>query len=200
VLILQHPTEEDIALSSVPLLLACLPNAKVVVGSAWKTFADAVGEPGADPKRWAVLFPESEAAPGEVTQRGKVVFDAKELDGIVVLDGTWSKAKTLWWKNSWLSRMNRLTIQPTQPTIYGSLRATPRRNYVSTLESVAYALTLCGEDPAIEKTLFRAFRTMVQRIRDANIIPPPTRTGGTRKTRTARKKRAGYVPPTPTTA
>ena len=71
----------------------------------------------------------------------------------MVLDGTWSKAKTLWWRNPWLAKLNRLTLTPQQPSIYGSLRAEPRREFVSTLESVAAALTLCGEAPEIEKGL-----------------------------------------------
>ncbi len=49
--------------------------------------------------------------------------------------------------------MNRITIKPSQPSIYGRMRAEPRREYVSTLESVAVALTLCGESPEIEAGL-----------------------------------------------
>ena len=69
----------------------------------------------------------------------------------------------------------RLTLEPAKPSIYGSLRAEPRREYVSTLESVAAALTLCGESPEIEIGLSRVFRTLVQRVRDAHIIPPAAR-------------------------
>ena len=89
----------------------------------------------------------------------------------MVLDGTWSKAKTLWWRNPWLTKLNRMTLKPKKPSIYGRLRAEPSREYVSTLESVAAALTLCGEPPEIEVGLSRVFRTLVQRVRDANIIP-----------------------------
>ena len=46
------------------------------------------------------------------------------------------------------------------------MRAEPRREFVSTLESVAAALTLCGEPPEIEVGLSRVFRTLVQRVRD----------------------------------
>jgi hypothetical protein len=67
--------------------------------------------------------------------------------------------------------MNRMTLHPKQPSIYGRLRAEPRREYVSTLESVAGALTLAGESPHVEAGLLRVFRTLVQRVRDANLIP-----------------------------
>ena len=98
-----------------------------------------------------------------------------------MLDGTWSKAKTLWWRNPWLTKLNRMTLKPAKPSIYGRLRAEPRREFVSTLESVAAALTLCGEAPEIEVGLSRVFRTLVQRVRDAHLIPAAGR-GASRKT------------------
>ena len=175
VLILQHPQERDAVLGSAQILVASLPQAKLVVGLSWRNFAAALGEEGVDPRRWAVLFPAAESGGDEVLARGGGVLEPATLEGIVVLDGTWSKAKTLWWRNPWLLKLNRLTLKPTKPSIYGSLRAEPKRTYVSTLESVAAALTLCGEPPEIEVGLQRVFRTLVQRVRDAHIIPPPAR-------------------------
>jgi DTW domain-containing protein len=171
VLILQHPQEQDALLGSAQILAASLPRAKIVVGLSWKNLAHALGEEEADPKRWAVLFPDPDAAPGTVTRRGGV-RDPASMVGIVVLDGTWSKAKTLWWRNAWLLKLSRLTLAPKEPSIYGKLRLEPRREFVSTLESVAAALTLCGESPEVEAGLKRTFRTLVQRVRDARLIPP----------------------------
>jgi len=176
VLILQHPQEQDAVLGSAQILVASLPQAKLVVGLSWRNFAHALGEEGADPRRWAVLFPEreseGEAVDPSPTKAAKAVLVPSELEGVVVLDGTWSKAKTLWWRNPWITKLARLTLKPAQPSIYGSLRAEPRREYVSTLESVAAALTLCGEPKEIEVGLQRVFRTLVQRVRDAKLIPP----------------------------
>lgn len=183
VLILQHPQEKDAVLGSAQLLTASLPKAKIVVGLSWKNFAHALGEEDADPRRWAVLFPDREGAGDRVIGRGGVVIEPSSLEGIVVLDGTWSKAKTLWWRNSWLLKLNRLNLKPGQPSIYGSLRAEPRRELVSTLESVGAALTLCGEPAEIEAGLKRVFRTLVQRVRDAHIVPPPARRSPGRKRR-----------------
>jgi DTW domain-containing protein YfiP len=172
VLVLQHPQEQDAILGSAQILLASLPQAKLVIGLSWPNFAAALGEEGVDAHRWAVLFPDRESEGGEVVVRKGPPVEPSELEGIVVLDGTWSKAKTLWWRNPWLNKLNRLTLKPAKPSIYGSLRAEPQKTYVSTLESVAAALTLCGEPPEIEVGLQRVFRTLVQRVRDAKIIPP----------------------------
>lgn len=175
ILILQHPQEQDALLGTAQLLVASLPEAKLVVGLSWRNLGHALGEPDVDPRRWAVLFPDREATTDQVaTRRGQSVEPAS-LEGIVAIDGTWSKAKTLWWRNPWLNKLSRMSLKPAQPSIYGRLRAEPRRDYVSTLESVGAALTLCGEDAAVEAGLSRVFRTLVQRVRDAKLIPPPVR-------------------------
>lgn len=171
VLILQHPQEQDALLGSAQILVASLPRAQLVVGLSWRNLGHALGEEHVDARRWAVLFPDREAPPDQVSSRSGSALNPVELQGIVVLDGTWSKAKTLWWRNPWLNKLNRMTLKPAQPSIYGRLRAEPRREYVSTLESVAAALTLCGESPEVETALSRVFRTLVQRVRDANLIP-----------------------------
>lgn len=175
VLILQHPQERDALLGSAQILEASLPRARVVVGLSWRNLGHALGEESVDAKRWAVLFPDREAEGEQVTTRSGSPFEASELEGIIALDGTWSKAKTLWWRNPWLNKLNRLSLKPKQPSIYGKLRAEPKREYVSTLESVGGALTLCGESPEIELGLQRVFRTLVQRVRDAKLIPPLAR-------------------------
>jgi DTW domain-containing protein YfiP len=175
VLVLQHPQEQDAVLGSAQILTACLPKATIVVGLSWRNFAHALGEENADPRRWAVLFPDKASEGNGVRGRAGVSIDPSTLEGVVVLDGTWSKAKTLWWRNAWLLKLNRLSLTPSKPSIYGSLRAEPTRDSVSTLESVAAALTLCGEAPEIQVGLERIFRTLVQRVRDAKIIPPPER-------------------------
>jgi DTW domain-containing protein YfiP len=168
ILILQHPQEQDAILGSAQILVASLPQAKLVVGLSWRNLAHALDEEDAVARRWAVLFPDKESSE-------EAPLDPAELEGIVVLDGTWSKAKTLWWRNPWLLKLHRLALTPSKPSIYGRLRAEPRRECVSTLESVAAALTLCGEPPEIEQGLTRVFRTLVQRVRDAHVIPPPVR-------------------------
>jgi DTW domain-containing protein YfiP len=175
VLILQHSQEQDALLGSAQILSASLPKAKIVVGLSWRNLAHALGEEEVDARRWAVLFPEGESQGDQVKGRGSSIVDPSRLEGIVVLDGTWSKAKTLWWRNAWLNKLNRMTLKPSKPSIYGRLRAEPRAGYVSTLESVAAALTLCGEPPEIEAGLSRVFRTLVQRVRDARLIPPRAR-------------------------
>jgi hypothetical protein len=175
VLILQHPQERDALLGSAQILEASLPKAKLVVGLSWPNLAAALAEESVDLRKWAVLFPDRESLGDRAETRSGSQVDPASLTGIVVLDGTWSKAKTLWWRNPWLNKLNRVSLRPEKPSIYGRLRAEPRREFVSTLESVAAALTLCGESPEIQVGLERVFRTLVQRVRDAGLIPTTAR-------------------------
>jgi DTW domain-containing protein YfiP len=175
VLILQHPQEQDAVLGSAQILTASLPRAQIVVGLSWRNLEHALSETDIDVRRWAVLFPDGEAEGDRVSTRRGAELEPGSIDGIIALDGTWSKAKTLWWRNPWLNKLNRIALKPGKPSIYGRLRAEPRPGLVSTLESVTAALTLCGEAPEMQAALERTFRTLVQRVRDAKLIPPRAR-------------------------
>lgn len=166
ILVLQHPQEQDEVLGSAQLLAASLPKARVVVGLSWRNLGHALGEERPGRTRWAVLFPDRKASGPRMTDAKGRPLDPSQLRGIVTLDGTWSQAKSLWWRNPWLTRLPRISLRPKEPSIYGRLRKEPSRHHVSTLESVAAALTACGEDPEVEAELRRIFRTLVQRCRD----------------------------------
>ena len=59
-----------------------------------------------------------------------------------------------------------MVLHPKEPSIYGRARKAPRKEALSTLESVAEALVANGETESIRSDLRRAFRTMLQRARD----------------------------------
>ena len=180
VVILQHPQENDALLGTAPLLTRMLPKAEVRVGLSWPSLAGALGTPGADRSRWAVLavakVPAALAA--RAAQERVLLYEptgrvrslsAPGLDGILVLDGSWSQAKTLWWRNAWLLKLPRLHLNPPEPSLYGRLRREPRRGALSTLEAVAEVLPALGEPPATRTVLRRVFRTFLQRVRDADL-------------------------------
>jgi len=55
-LILQHPQEQDRALGTARLTALHFNNAVVKIGLSWPSLAKALGQPVADPARWAVLY------------------------------------------------------------------------------------------------------------------------------------------------
>ena len=118
--------------------------------------------------------PASRDEPVVIIDRKGRVRDLRQpgLDGIIVLDGTWSQAKTLWWRNAWLLKLPRIVLKPREPSMYGRLRKEPRREWVSTLEAVADVLPALGEPEEVRTNLRRLLRTLLQRARDRATMAP----------------------------
>jgi DTW domain-containing protein YfiP len=178
VVILQHPQEDDALLGTAKLVDVTLPKAEIRVGLSWASLDHALGTRDADRDRWAVLaaaklpapIPESaRAEPVVVIDRKGRLRDLKRhgLEGIIVLDGTWSQAKTLWWRNAWLLKLPLVVLKPREPSIYGRLRKEPRKEWVSTLEAIGDVLPALGEPEAVRTSLRKLLRTLLQRSRDA---------------------------------
>jgi DTW domain-containing protein YfiP len=178
VLILQHPQEQDEGLGTARLTVDQLANATLRVGLSWPSLAKALGRP-ADPKGWATLYLGS-ADPGQLAPGHELVaLDAKGalladqeaalagIEGVILLDGTWSQAKTLWWRNAWLLKSRRIVLARRTPSLYGKLRREPRREALSTIEAAALLLSRLEGRPEIETTLNARFRRMLQVYRDA---------------------------------
>jgi DTW domain-containing protein YfiP len=175
VLILQHPQEDDVVLGTARIVETALPNARVVVGLSWPSFEAALSLAGMSEKvdraRWASVYAhklpvgaDPKATAIVMDRHGELTTPA--LDGIVLIDGTWSQAKTLWWRNPWLLKLGRIALRPREPSMYGKMRKEPRREAVSTLEATADTLEALGEDPNVRVELRKLMRTMVQRVRD----------------------------------
>jgi DTW domain-containing protein len=151
VLVLQHPHERNEPRATAAAAVAALRQAKLVTGLSWPNLARALGR-RADPRRWGVVYLGSTRPAALAQDRAVLVLgrDGKPvaepgpilagLDGIVVLDGTWGEAKTLWWRNPWLLKLHRLVLNPPRPSRLGRLRREPRREALSTLEAIALAL------------------------------------------------------------
>jgi DTW domain-containing protein len=178
VLILQHPQEQDRLLGSARLAARHLASAVFRVGLSWPSLSKALGRE-ADASKWAVLHLGAMRGADLPPDREVVVFDRKGilmpdqdkaldgLDGIVVFDGTWSQAKTLWWRNPWVLKARRLVLNPRQPSLYGRLRREPRREGLSTIEAVALAVAAIERRPEIGEALRSGFARMLARYRDA---------------------------------
>lgn len=178
IVILQHPQENDAVLGTARLVTLTLPKAEIHVGLSWASLDHATGLTDANRERWAVLagVKLGVTVPDEARKLPVVVIDRKGrmrdlkrhgLDGIIVLDGTWSQAKTLWWRNAWLLKLPRIVLKPREPSMYGRLRNEPRRDFVSTLEAIADTLPALGESEQLRTSLRRLLRTLLQRARDA---------------------------------
>ena len=182
VLILQHPQEQDVALGTARLTVLHLKQATLKIGLSWPSLGKALGRP-ADPKRWAVLYLGSVRAAGLAAGREIIMLDRNdeaaadqdkvlaELEGIVLLDGSWSQAKALWWRNPWMLKCRRVVLGPRRPSRYGRLRREPRRDALSTIEAAALLLSRLEARPEIERVMTQSLERLLERYRAVRRAP-----------------------------
>ncbi|WP_028136523.1 tRNA-uridine aminocarboxypropyltransferase [Bradyrhizobium japonicum] len=183
-LILQHPQEQDRALGTARLLARHFADATLRVGLSWPSLSKALGRPVENAARWAVLYLGSARA-ADLEAEGEIVaLDRKggiaenqrailgKLEGIVLLDGTWSQAKALWWRNPWMLKCQRVILNPAHPSRYGRLRKEPRKDGLSTIEAAATILAGLERRPDIAETLNASFERLLTRYREVQAEMP----------------------------
>jgi DTW domain-containing protein len=198
--ILQHPQEQDKALGTARLAALHFKDAVVKIGLSWASLSKILGYT-ADPQRWAILYLGSARAEELAPDRDLVVLDKKgqaeerqgavlrELEGVIVLDGTWSQAKALWWRNAWMLKCRRVLLNPSQPSRYGNLRKEARRDGLSTIESTAMLMSRIEGRPEIEQSLLESFNRLLDRYRAIRKATP----GFDRDAGSKRQKRFGQA-------
>ena len=166
-MILQHPQEQDRALGTARLTALHFKNAVLKIGLSWPSLSKALGRPVADPSRWAVLYLGSAKVADLDTDRDIVAIDRKgevednqrailkDIEGIVLLDGTWSQAKALWWRNAWMLKCQRVILGPRIRRATASCASEPRRDGLSTIEAAAMLLAGLEKRPDIAESAAR---------------------------------------------
>jgi hypothetical protein len=178
VLVLQHPQEKREVLATAAATCAALRQSALVVGLSWPNLSRALGRL-ADATQWAALYlgsarPASFGLEREIIMLDRAGMPAADqdamlrgLEGIVLLDGSWSEAKTLWWRNPWLLRLRRLVLNPRHRSRFGRVRREPRREALSTLEAAALLLRHLDAGPAVEAALLDRLDRLIGEARTA---------------------------------
>ena len=176
VLVLQHPQEKKETLATAATACAALRRSALVVGLSWPNLSRVLGR-SADPKHWAVLYlgsarPSAFRSEQEIfalDRRGEPVADRdatlRHLEGVILLDGSWGEVKTLWWRNPWLLKLNRIVLNPQRRSRFGRLRREPRREALSTIEAAALLLRHLDGGPDIETRLLAEFDQLLAEAR-----------------------------------
>ena len=174
VLILQHPQEQFKVLNSARLTRLALKNSDLRVGLSWPNFKRVCGD-GSLPSEWGILYLKNElhlssnndsasakqadknSAMSVTGKNGRVIEDLSQIKGIVVIDGSWKQAKAMWWRNPWFLRLNRISLNPSHP----SLRKQVKKSGLSTVEAAALALGELGEDRCICQSLIKQYEELI---------------------------------------
>ncbi len=154
VLILQHPRERKMSIGTARMAHLALPQSLLRVGIEF----------AADPIVTATLHGSTQKYllfPGPTALDLKQVTYPRDLT-LIVLDGTWSQARTLLRVNPALASLPRIGFTPSQPSDY-RIRRQPADFCVSTIEALAETLSLLEPEGGDFKRILQPFRAMVDR-------------------------------------
>lgn len=155
--IIQHPAEESKVLRTVPLLAACLPPDKctVKIGRRFSEERDIELSTVCRDSGTLILYPGAEA-----TNLEEFILDAPVYPStIILIDGTWSQAKDIFYKNS-LFRLPKQVQLKTSICSQYVIRMQPTNRCLSTLECAAAALSVLEKNSCIQETLLRPLQAL----------------------------------------
>lgn len=110
------------------------------------------------PSGSVLLFPTEKAL--SIDELKASNFEVKNL---IVLDGTWLKARRMYSENPWLRFLPHLKLDPQVMSLYREVRSQPGAGCLSTLESIIYTLkALADECSESLDNLLEVFGSMVE--------------------------------------
>lgn len=155
IVLLQHPRERRMGIGTAHMAHLALPNS--IVRVAYDFARDPVVQSiltQPPPSYVAVLFPGPDA-------RDVATLPPGQPSTLVVIDGTWSQARSLLRSNPALAALPRVAFVPQKPSDY-RIRRQPAELCVSTIEALAEVLSII-EPPGLSfERLLDPFHAMVK--------------------------------------
>ena len=153
--VLQHPRERRHPLGTARIVGLGVVGATVDICDHQLTAQYGFFSQGVPP-RTGLLYPHPRARPLEDLP------SAERPEHLIVLDGTWPHAKSLYKANPWLATLPHYGLTPTEPSRY-RIRRQPAPHCISTLEAVVCALAVL--EPELEglESLLSTFDAMIDR-------------------------------------
>ncbi|KAK3424151.1 hypothetical protein EUGRSUZ_F00955, partial [Eucalyptus grandis] len=108
------------------------------------------------PRGSVLLFPTKNAL--SIDELKAAEFKVRNL---ILLDGTWMKAKRMYSENPWLKLLPHLKLDLEVMSLYREVRSQPKAGCLSTLESAIYAMKAVGGSPEGLDQLLDVFESMV---------------------------------------
>lgn len=137
--ILQDPTETNHAKNTARLAALIIPEIEIHIGECPVDFVDVIKRVSEYDKT-LLVYPSHDSL--------ELIPDAKpvQCNHVILLDGTWRKAKKLWLNNPWLHKLNAVKLNLDSGSQY-SIRKSPTPSSLSTLEALAYTLNAIEAAP-----------------------------------------------------
>lgn len=155
IIILQHNKEARHAKNTVKLLKLGLKNITVRQGESPQDWPELVTKVTETPQKYNLCYPHDLSQPIEsakTTGQQQQLFSKDHQ--FIFIDASWRKALKMWHLNPWLKKCNSWHFSQPPASQY-QIRHTTQKNSLSTLESVAYVLSLThNQDCSSLLTLF----------------------------------------------
>jgi len=155
VFILQHPLEEKRNLRTARIIeVGCGDKCTVIKGRKFNSTRHPELAPWITDERdkTIVLYPGPNATPLESVPHG-------EGFNIVVIDGTWKQAKSMYSNSPELHSLRKVEVHSNQPSTY-VIRTQPMEGCLSTVETVALALVHLESNPSIYTILMNPLNAL----------------------------------------
>lgn len=137
IVVLQHPTEVKHAKNTARLISLVVPATETVVGETAEDFTEVRKRLQANPHA-VVLYP----AANSVSLGDSLA--AAPIDTVIIIDGTWRKAKKIWLSNPWLHTMRVCHLNEAEHSKY-LIRSGREPQGLASIEATAYTLKQLGE-------------------------------------------------------
>ncbi|XP_071844965.1 tRNA-uridine aminocarboxypropyltransferase 2-like [Apostichopus japonicus] len=156
VFLVQHPREEKRRVRTDYLVKGCLPKEKcfVIKGKKFSPKRYPELEAICSNPNTIILFPGPKAV--KITDVPELTDGAQGYN-LIVVDGTWAQAKGIFWSNSVLHKPLQVQLNDVGPSEF-VIRMQPTYGSLSTVESVALALSVLEKQPSIRETMLTALR------------------------------------------
>lgn len=155
VIIVQFPKEKKHPLNTVNILkknlneLIIIEDEKVDENSQFIEIIEQLTNP-------VLIFKNEYSNPIET----EISIVAKKIDGIIFIDGSWNKAKRIYFQSQILQRMKTYSLNRIEMSEY-KIRKSPIKEGLSTIESVAYTLEFLTSNTTY-RNLLDPFHQMIE--------------------------------------
>lgn len=140
IIILQHPSEKSHPLGTAQIIKNSLKKCSLYFGEDFTR--DHKLKLQIQRHKTALLF----LSPTQKENENHNAFAEKDkIEQIIVLDGTWRKAKKIYHLNPFLQTLPHISISHEQVSNY-RIRKAPKSSYLSTIEAIVYALSELNKD------------------------------------------------------
>ena len=154
--VLQHPSESKHALNTARIAALGISNCDIFVGEDF-THHPLLQE-RLTSQSCCLLFPTEQAT--SVTTLLSSQASAAPPQCCIVIDGTWRKARKIFYCNPFLHTLPAITLEPAQQSEY-RIRKAPSRHSLSTVEAIVSLLRQAENNDSGYQPLLDAFTRLI---------------------------------------